>query len=161
MILAFLYPSETAIFLREAAKYGLKVPSLGTQGVTLEDTLTRVGDARAMENFYVFYPFAAAPTSPAMAKWQGLATKYYPNEPTETNTFLGMGGALTIIAALEKAGPDLTRTKLIDALNSVRDFNTNILSGPITFTPEDHAGVKLGAMAKLRDGKTEILKKLE
>lgn len=72
-----------------------------------------------------------------------------------------MGGAQAIIAALEKVGPNLTRTKFIEALNSIRDLNTNVLSGNITFSPTDHAGVKNGAMARLRGGKAEVLKQLQ
>jgi len=72
--------------------------------------------------------------------------KYYPNEPVETLSFMGMTGALAIVEAIKRAGPDLTREKVIDELNKLRDFDPGLQSGPLTFTPEVHAGITSGKM---------------
>ncbi len=158
-VLAMLYPAETVIFLRDAYKYGVKTPTLGTQGVSLEDTRSRVGNPAAVDNFYVFYPFAAPTDAPAMEKWRTLIVKYFPNERIENFSFLGMGGALAVVEALQKAGPQPTREKVIAALNSIRGLETGVLSAPITFTPQEHAGVEGGAMVTYVGDKLVVLKK--
>lgn len=159
VVLAMLYPAELAIFMRDAYKYGLKIPVLGNQGVSLEDTRNRAGSPAAVDNLYVFFPLAAPYTDPPMAKWAKLVTKHFPGEKLDTFTFLGMGGTLAIVEALKKAGPDLTQEKFIAALNTIRNFESGVLSAPISFTPEDHAGVKGGHMLTYVKGKPTIMTK--
>lgn len=159
VIVAMLYPAETAIFVRDAFKFGIKLPIIGHSAVSLTDTRDRVGNPAALQNFFLGYHLAYATDAPEMKKWTDLIHKYYPNERVENFSFLGMGGTLVMIEALKKAGPDLTRSKLIAALNSVRDFDTHIQARPITFTPDDHVGEKNAAMATLKNGKFTVVKK--
>jgi branched-chain amino acid transport system substrate-binding protein len=159
VVLAMLYPAELAIFMRDAYKYGLKTPVLGNQGVSLEDTRNRAGSPAAVDDLFVFFPLAAPYNDPPMAKWANLVTKYFPSEKLDTFSFLGMGGTLAIIEALKRAGPDLTQDKFIAALNTIRNFETGVLSAPISFTPEDHAGVKGGQMLTYVKGKPTIMPK--
>ena len=53
-IVAFLYPAEFTIFLREAFKQGLNVPTMGNQAITIEDTAQQVVNPAIMKNVYVF-----------------------------------------------------------------------------------------------------------
>jgi len=57
------------------------------------------------------------------------------------------------VEALKKAGPEPTREKFIEALNSIKNLDTGVLSAPITFSVDDHAGVKSGSMMTTIDGK--------
>jgi branched-chain amino acid transport system substrate-binding protein len=154
VVLSFLYPTETAIFVREAHKYGLNTPLLACFGASYEDTVRRVDNAAASKNLYVFHALAGAANGEKMKKWADMIHKYgNPKEEIENFVLSGIGGAEVIVEALKKAGPDLTRQKFIDALNSIKDYDTGVLSAPITFTPEDHGGVKSGAMITEVDGK--------
>jgi branched-chain amino acid transport system substrate-binding protein len=143
-ILAFLYPAEFAIFLRDAYKYGLAAPTIGNQAISIEDTARQVGNPAIMKNVYVFYPLAAQIGDPTAAKWVDIFTKYNPGVRLETSSLLGMGGAIAVIEALRKAGPDLTREKFISAMNNLHDFDTGVLSAPLNFSPEHHAGMDGG-----------------
>ena len=158
-VVAMLYPAEMAIFVRDAFKFGITIPVIGHSAVSLEDTRDRVGNPAAVQNFFVAYHYAYATDAPEMKKWANLITKYYPNERIENFSFLGMGGALAMIEALKKAGPDLSREKLIAALNSLRNFDTHIQARPITFTPEEHVGEKSAAMATFVNDKFTVIRK--
>lgn len=157
-VVLMMYPSEVAIFVRDAAKYGLNLPIFCPMSISLEDTRDRAGGMEAVKNLYVFYPYVGAFDSPEMIAWADLIKKYYPGERIESFSFLGMGSTATVIEALKKAGPDLTRAKFMDALNQIKDFDTGVLSAPVTLTAQDHAGIKGGAMATFRDGKVVVLK---
>lgn len=157
-VVLMLYPAEVAIFLRDAFKFGLKVPFLAPQSISLEDTKTRVANPPAVENLYVFYPYEYPLESAEMKQWAALINKHFPNERVENFSFLGIGGAMTVVEALKRAGPDLTREKFMAALDSTRNFESKIISGAITFTNGDHAGVKSGAMARLDGDKVVVLK---
>ena len=144
-VLAFLYPAEFAIFLRDSYKYGLSVPTMGNQAISIEDTARQVANPAIMKNVYVFYPLEAQLGDPNLAKWTAIFEKYNPGVRLETSSLLGMGGAVAVIHALREAGPDLTRAKVIAALNNLHDFNTGVLSAPLSFSPQHHAGMNGGA----------------
>jgi branched-chain amino acid transport system substrate-binding protein len=157
-VLAMLYPAETAILVRDAHKYGMKSAILGNFGVSLEDTRDRVRNMQAMSNFYTFYAYAPALGSAEMTPWTKMITKYYPDHRADNFSYEGMGGALAVIEALKRAGPDLTRDKFIAAMNTIQNFDSGILNAPITFSASDHAGVKGGAMTTYRNGKAVVLR---
>jgi branched-chain amino acid transport system substrate-binding protein len=159
-VLALLYPTEIAIFLRDARKLGLNVPMLATQGVSLELTRQRVPDPAATDNLYVFYPLAHPVDSPQMAHWVKTVNRYFPNEKVETFTLFGLGGATAVVKALEAAGPNLTRARFMAELEKLRDFDTGILSAKLNFTPSKHTGVDRGAMITFRGGKPALVTSL-
>ncbi|WP_167752949.1 ABC transporter substrate-binding protein [Pusillimonas caeni] len=157
-VLAMLYPAETAILVRDAHKYAMKTPIIGNFGVSLEDTRDRVRNMDAMKNFYTFYAYTPALGSPEIEPWTRMITKYFPDHRADNFSYEGMGGSLAVIEALRRAGPDLTRDKFIAAMESIENFETEILNSPITFSATDHAGVKGGAMTTYRDGKAVVLR---
>jgi branched-chain amino acid transport system substrate-binding protein len=157
-IVMLMYPAEVAIFMRDAHKFGLEIPVLAPHSISLEDTRDRVGDPAAVQNMSVYYNYAHAIGSPEMQKFSDLITKYYPSERIESFSFLGMSGAYALVKALQDSGPDLTRVKLIAALNNIKGLDTGVSSVPVTFSPNDHAGIKGGAMATFKDGHIVIAK---
>lgn len=159
VVVSFLYPTETAIFVRAAHKYGLDAPLLGCFGAPYEDTVRRVDEPAATKNLYIFHALGGSADGPEMKKWVDMVKKYgKPDKTIGDYDLSGIGGAQVIVEALKKAGPDLTREKFITALNSIKDFDTGLLSAPISFSPDDHAGVKSGEMMTELDGKLVSVK---
>lgn len=159
VVVTFLYPTETAIFVRSAHKYGLDAPLLGCFGAPYEDTVRRVDDPEATKNLYIFHALGGSPDGPELAKWVDMIKKYgSPDGAIGEYDLSGIGGAQVMVEALKKAGPDLTREKFIDALNAIKNFDTGVLSAPISFSADDHAGVKSGEMMTSVDGKLASVK---
>lgn len=158
-VLAVLYPPELTIYLRDAFKYGIKSPTVTTQGVSVEDMVKRVAMPTATKELFVFYPLADTLDSPAYKKWVDIYRKYNPKDPVETLSFMGMTGALAVVEALEKAGPTLTREKFMAELNKLRNFDPGIQSGPLSFTPEQHAGISTGKVIYMVGDKPQIVSK--
>ncbi|MEO9190069.1 MAG: ABC transporter substrate-binding protein, partial [Acetobacteraceae bacterium] len=161
VIIAILYPAELAIFERDAYKYGLHVAVIGNQAISIEDTRNRAGGLPVVRNLYVYYPLAAPADDPSMAKWKAISEKYFPDMRVETGSMLGMGGAVAMVDALKRAGRNLTGQKLIDALNQTHELDTGVLGSPISFTPEDHAGVKGGQFITYEGDKLALVKQLQ
>jgi len=156
-VLAVLYPPELTLYLRDAHKFGIKAPTVTTQGVSLEDMVKRVGNPAATRELYVFYPLSKTLDDASFQSWKDIYIAAHPKEPVETLSFMGMTGALAIVEALKRAGPDLGRKKFMAALDNLRDFDPGIQSGPLSFSPQDHAGIKQGKMIYMKDGKPIIL----
>jgi branched-chain amino acid transport system substrate-binding protein len=157
VILLMLYPAETAIFVRDAYKYGVRTAILCSQGTSLAEIEDRVGNPAAVANVYTFSALAGALDGPEMEKWRALLKQYFPDQRPEEAVFNGIGGAAAVVNALKLAGRDLTRAHVLEQLNKTTDFHTGVLSVPITFTNTDHAGVKSGGMMTLIDGKTALV----
>jgi branched-chain amino acid transport system substrate-binding protein len=141
-VLALLYPAEIAIYLRDAYKYRLRTTTMGTTAVSIDDTDKRIGIPSAVKDVYFAYNLSGALASPELAKYAQIFKKYYPAEALDTKAFDSMGGALAIVEVLKRAGPDLTREKFIQEFDRLRDFNPGVQAAGLTFTPQDHAGLK-------------------
>jgi branched-chain amino acid transport system substrate-binding protein len=70
----------------------------------------------------------------------------------------GYGGADIVVMALEAAGKDLTRAKLIAALESMKDLKPTIFPGPtISFGPQRHLGSSATFLAKVEGGRWKVV----
>lgn len=146
MVLAVLYAPELTIYMRTAFRFGVNAPTVTTQGVSIEDMVKRVGNPAATKQLFVFYPLSQTLDASDFKKWTDMYRKYNPDQPMETLSFMGMTGALAVVEALRRAGPDLTREKFIAELNKLHGFDPGIQSGALTFTPQNHAGIDSGKM---------------
>ncbi len=156
-VLGCLYEAETVIFLRDAKKYGLKVPVMGTAGTDLENTLARLGDLDAVRNYFVLHAFVDKVDGPKMQKWNDIILKYYPNETITGFSAISMASGVAAVKALKAAGRDLTRSKFIAELENIRGLKTGILACDITWTPTERHGCKASAVAGFVDGKPTVL----
>jgi branched-chain amino acid transport system substrate-binding protein len=158
-VLAILYPAELAIYLRDAYKYKLQSTTIGTQAVSIEDTDKRVGIPAATRDLYVFYPLSANITARELAKYANILKKYYPSESLDTISFISMGGSLAIVEALRRLGKDVSREAFMAELNKLKDFDSGVQSGTLTFTPESHAGITSGKMVGMVKNKVVVLER--
>lgn len=158
-IIAAIYEAETAIFLRDLKKYGMgDIPVMGTAGTDLENTLKRVGDLEAVKNYFVIHSYVDNLDGPKLKPWGDMIKKYNPDEELSTFSFVSIGSAMALVEALKNAGPDLTREKLMAELESIENFETGVLSAPITWRSDDHQGVKDSAVAGFVDGQPTVLR---
>jgi branched-chain amino acid transport system substrate-binding protein len=158
VVILNLYEAETVMFLRDAAKYGLRIPMMGGYSTDLENTLKRVASMDAVKHYYVLHMFVGTLGSPTMTAHGAMIKKYYPKETVTAFSFVGIGSAMATVEALRSAGRDLTREKFIDEMNNIRRFKTGLLASDVTFTPQDHQGVKTTAIAGFVDGKPTLFK---
>ena len=156
-ILGCLYEAETVIFLRDAKKYGVRIPVMGTAGTDLENTLERLGDPDAVKDYYVLHAFVDKVDGPKMKKWNDIILKYYPNETITGFSAVSMASGVAAVKALKAAGRDLTRSKFIAELDNIKGLKTGILACDITWSSTDRHGCKKSAVAGFVDGKATVL----
>ena len=156
-VLGCLYEAETVIFLRDAKKYGVRIPVMGTAGTDLENTLERLGDPDAVKDYYVLHAFVDKVDGPKMKKWNDIILKYYPNETITGFSAVSMASGVAAVNALKAAGRDLTRSKFIAELDNIKGLKTGILACDITWSSTDRHGCKKSAVAGFVDGKPTVL----
>lgn len=157
-VLFVLYPGESAVFLRDARKYGLNGPFIGTNSVMdLLDLAERAGGLDMVKDTYASAFLAGPIGSPQMQQSTDIFKKYFPNEKLQSLSFYGMSGAFTVVDALRRAGPDLTREKFIAALEQTKDGFAGPAYCKVTLTKDDHQGCKDGQIWGVAEGKIVAL----
>lgn len=158
-VLAMLYPDELVLYMREAREQGMLVTALGTQGVSLEDTDKKLGVRGGTKDLFVFSHLAAPITSPEFSKSRELLKTYYSGDALDAAAFVSMAGARAMVEALRRLGKDVSGERLIAELTQLKDFDTGVLAGRITFTPTNHAGVATGKIAGMPKQKVVLFER--
>ena len=78
-----------------------------------------------------FVPFEEASLSPGLAQFLDEMKKRKPNTKISEVVLAGWIDADLFVTGLKAAGKDLTRQKVIDAINGIPDYTANQLEGPV------------------------------
>ena len=95
---------------------------------------------------------------PAVALYRESLRTYYPNEQPNFVSLEGFVDAMVLVEGLKRAGKDLTREKLINALESIQSKDVGL--GPkltLKYSPVRHKGFDQIYTTVVRDGKPVIL----
>jgi len=139
-----LYEPELAVFLRDAHKLGLDVPAVGSLGADYRNTQKRLGSKEPMKNFYMVHQYKGLIDGPELAPMREKIVDNLAEGQSVTDfTFYGPGSAVAIVHVIESLGREVTREGFIEALENLKDFDTGILAGTMSFSPDDHQGAEI------------------
>jgi len=130
--------SEHATMLKEAQKNQMNLTFLGIHAAHLPQVQALAGAAG--DGYYAadYVPPLTDTSVPGVAKFMGLAQKYLtPDEMKSLNryTFTAYIGALLMEDAIRRCGKALTRACVVEKLETTKNFSTDGLMSPISFTP--------------------------
>ncbi|MDY6969548.1 MAG: ABC transporter substrate-binding protein [Spirochaetota bacterium] len=135
--------SAGALLLRELRKFGLKTPVFASLLSCSEDTVKLAGESsksyigsHAMSSWY--------DDTPGMKKLRKITLKLQPGTEKPWRSKYYTAGWLTsllLCEAIKRAGKNLTPESCIKGLESLRNFDTGGISGPVTFSPTKHKGL--------------------
>ncbi|HSF19840.1 MAG TPA: ABC transporter substrate-binding protein [Vicinamibacteria bacterium] len=89
---------------------------------------------------------------PGVAKAREIIQKYGEGIQFGTYAMWGLSRAEVLVEGLRRAGPDLTRLKLLQSLESIHDWSDNFLGTPISFDAENHQGLNTVQLSKAEGG---------
>lgn len=158
-IVTVLYPKPSTVFIREAHQYGLtKLPLIGQLAVSDPlDLQKNVQIPGALDNFYTISLAKFAPTHDVAADLRTRFAAYAPAGAVTQYTLWGLGSAEVVVAALERAGPNLTRESLVEALYHEQGFESSVYPEKIKFSRNDRDGNKAGTFIQLVDGEVRFI----
>lgn len=140
-IAVMLYEPELVAFLRDAHKYGLNVPIISSLGSDFRSTAQKLGGPAAMKNFYMAYQYKGLIDGPQMSKWREIIQANLPKGEKITDfTFYGFGSSIAVVHVLKELGHDVSRERFIQAMDNLKDFDTGVLAGTMSFSKTDHQG---------------------
>jgi ABC-type branched-subunit amino acid transport system substrate-binding protein len=147
-VILWILPKHGAIMLGTAAKLGFQPQWLTSS--TLSDYQLMWSITKGLWNGMIFGNFGLLPDSdhPVMLKYRKAYETYRLSEQERWGIFFYAGFlfAEPLVEGIRRAGRDLTREKLVESMETLKDFQG--ISGPITFTKDDHQGLKSVFLSK-------------
>ncbi len=141
-------------FAREGAKIGYKPVIFAYAFVSDPTTFQLAGDI-LNDRFYVpSWMMPLSSTDRNMQVFKEALKKYFPREDVGFFPMNGYSHASVLIRGIEKVlekNKKLTWENLIEGLNSIKDEKIGLV-GSVTYSPNDHAGVKKTAILKAVKG---------
>jgi branched-chain amino acid transport system substrate-binding protein len=123
------------------------------------DPIVAAAPGGIMEGFYsatgMPYAYADA-SSDAIKAW---AAKYKAKTGQDPNSAAQYGyvGADIVVRALEAAGKDLTRAKLIAALEGIKDYKPMFPGPTLSYGPDRHQGSSASFLARVENGRWKVV----
>lgn len=134
---------NTAILTMKAMhQYGLKIPAFGISYLMSPQIYAAIGpEAGAQYNVISCFTPGGADQSAGNVEMMAAADKYNHSAMKEDiNYVAGWVAGQMAAQALQLAGPQPTRTKLVEAMSKGFTVNTNGLAAPIVFSPANQSG---------------------
>lgn len=147
-------PKPLSLFINEAAKQGWKPKYVGPSQLTDPLMVELSGDN--VNGTEIIYDVALQ-NSPAASEANAILAKYAPQTRPGYFAYNGMIGMMLFAEAVKRAGTEPTREKVITELEKLQQFKSGIFP-PISYAPNNHAGVKTFGVAKWENGKLEMVK---
>ena len=143
VLFLFSYDKDMATIAKQAYELGLDCIKIACLGSENRNVRVLAGK-EALENFYGGLTNVDVIRSEKLKSFNAMYEKEYPsyvknpNNPSGNDSVSYMGFQI-IVEALKRAGRDLTRTKYIKAMESIKDFKSPWVL-PITFSATQHEG---------------------
>ncbi len=135
-VLLWSFSKATAALLKEASKIGYR-PKWVSSLVNLDPVMFKLA-GETWEGTIVASPYALY-DAPEAAPYREFMKKYLPGEQIGGFSIGGYAMAEIMAEALRRAGRDLTREKLIEALETFKNWN-GVLAHNITWGPGKRQG---------------------
>jgi ABC-type branched-subunit amino acid transport system substrate-binding protein len=155
VIAAFTVPGFTALALGTAAqlKYRAQwvITSVGADYTTLQGYLK--DNTAALLQGAVSITYIPVPTDESnswVKLFREVNSKYNGDLPFDGNVEYGMGIAYTAVQVLKDAGKDLTRGKVIEAMETKKFTGPGLV--PFRYSKDDHSGFAGGQVVVVKDG---------
>jgi branched-chain amino acid transport system substrate-binding protein len=139
-IILVLYPKPAAVMMRDSLKLGYNPTWIGQSTISdLKAFGGQVGLPGALDHFVTISSTRFDPSDPKLKAWDDRIKKLFPNDELSPFNFYGLGSALVLVEALNRAGPSPTRSKFLAEFGKIKDFKSEAYFGPITCNaPSSH-----------------------
>lgn len=134
-------PNPASVFVKDAKKVGLETTFMGFSFLGDYNFLKLVGDAG--KGIIVAAPcsYSHEMKVPGIKKMWDYNKKYHPErKKIDLQYVYTWIYGMIIEEAVKRAGDNITGKGIKDALETFRNFETDAISKPITFTSTDHRG---------------------
>jgi ABC-type branched-subunit amino acid transport system substrate-binding protein len=153
-----LYPEQARAVMDAKAKLGWgDVRMVASGPLTDEQYLNVPGGFAEGTLGFCYYPDPNSSQAPGVVEYRRLMAQYYPGRAMNRYSLYGYVFGRLVVEGLSRAGRPLTRETFVQAMESIRDWDSGGIMPPVTFTSANHHAQRAGFICELRDGRFEPL----
>lgn len=152
-----LYPAQARPVVMAKGALGWTGTLVSAGPLTDEQFLTVPGGHANGTLGFCYYPDPDTSAEPGVAAYRAAMAKYHPGRPRNRYSLYGYAYGRLVVDGLRRAGRELTREGLVDALESLRQWDAGGVMPPVSFSPTDHHAQPAGFVCELKDGRFEPL----
>lgn len=152
-----LYPAQGKKVVEAKGALGWAGTLVSAGPLTDEQLLTVPGGHANGTVGFCYYPDPDTSPEPGVAAYRAAMTKYHAGRPRNRYSLYGYAFGRIVVEGLRRAGRDLTRERLVEGLESIRDWDTGGVMPPVSFSATDHHAQTAGFMCELKNGRFEPL----
>lgn len=156
------YARPAALLIKKAAEMGFNKPIIlsVTGTANLAQLAQNVGGPDALKNFYIQEVLSDLPGGPKIKWVYDMYKAAYPElsakaEHPQTYMPYGIPSAMSIVKALQAAGPNVTREKFLEEMKKL-NFDSGVMAGPVVFSATERAANKATVFIKY-DGTNQTM----
>ena len=147
-----------ATFIKFCKKLGLvRTKYINISFVGSKALMKELGPAGSGVFITQVVPFPWDTSLPAVKEYYKIMKKYYPDFEPGFVSLEGFLAAKTLVKILQNAGKDLTREKLIESAEQLKNYDPGI-GIKISFSPQDHQGFEKVWITEIKNGKFKLIK---
>ena len=157
VLIMALYPAgaRKVVEARVAMDWDVRLVS---SGPLTDEQYLNIGAGHADGTLgFCHYPDPEESHAPGIVRYRELMAGYFPGHPLNRYSLYGYVFGSLVIEGMTRAGPDLTRERFLDAMESIRDWDSGGILPPVSFSPGDHHAQDAGFICELRNGRFRAL----
>lgn len=150
-VILYLGTSQAAFFLKKSKKYQW-TPLFIAPSNLATNRFVQAADGSAEGTIVLsIVPNPKTSSLSGVKQYTKLLNKYFPNAKPNLYSLVGFTSAKVLVECLKRTGPELTREKYLQALQSISNYRTGI-TYPITFSIKNHLGFTCPSFNKVYKG---------
>jgi len=150
-IVMALYPPQAKRVMEAKARLDWKnVRMVSTGPLTDEEYLNVPGGYAEGTLGLCYYPDPNQSDAPGVAAYRRLMARYFPDEKLNRYSLYGYAFGQMVAEGLRRAGPDPTRERFIDAMESIKNWDSGGILPPVTFSKTNHHAQQAGFVCELQ-----------
>jgi ABC-type branched-subunit amino acid transport system substrate-binding protein len=156
-VIMALYPAGARKVVQAKAALDWEVRLVSSGPLTDEQYLNVDGGEAEGTLGFCYYPDPNVSDAAGVVEYRRLMAKYYPGEALNRYSLYGYVFGKLVVEGLERAGPELSRERFLDGMESIRDWDSGGIMPAVSFSASNHHAQSAGFICELRDGRFEAL----
>jgi len=156
-IIMAVYPAGARKIVEATAEQDYDVLLVSSGPLTDEQYFNIEGGYAEGTTGFCHYPDPNVSDEPGIVRYRELMAEHFPGHPVNRYSLYGYVFGSLVVEGLQRAGRDLTRDSFLDAMESIRDWDSGGIMPPVNFSADNHHAQTAGFICELEDGRFKAL----
>jgi branched-chain amino acid transport system substrate-binding protein len=155
-ILLALYPAQARRVMEAKATLGWNEVRMVSSGPLTDEQYLDVGKGASEGTLgFCHYPDPETAKGEGLDEYRRLMKKHFPEKRLNRYSLYGYVFGKLVVEGLLRAGPALDREEFVDAMETIRDWDSGGILPNVSFSRDDHHAQTAGFICELVNGKFE------